>query len=56
MKTRKDKRGGTRQNAGRPHAKDKKLPIRVFIHDSKIKKIGGEHATKLLVIKHLENI
>lgn len=56
MKKIKSKRGGKRANSGRKPVKDKKKLLPLYIHESVIKKTGGDKKAKELATDYLINI
>lgn len=48
-------RGGARPNAGRKEVKDKLIPLRVSIRESRLKELGGVDIVQQFLKDHLDN-
>lgn len=52
--TKKEKRGGTRKNAGAKPILDKKIQVSFYIEQSKIDKMGGLEEFKLKILTYID--
>lgn len=52
-KEKKENRGGARANCGRKPVADKKIPVTLFIQESKVKKMGGKEKLKQKLTKFI---
>lgn len=54
VKNKKQNMGGRRSNSGRKPVADKKVQLYVFVHQSKIDKLDGKDAVKLLMMNSID--
>lgn len=56
MKDGRKHNGGKRKGAGRPRSKDKRKQIRISLHESAIKKLGGERTVQEMLLMYADGL